>query len=214
MHCVWFEKASAGPIGTLISDAPQQGVRKLEPIRISIHDPDLSQTHCKALGIAGRKLKGLRPAWASGNWPKIISRRLTAGVGVGEQPKPLDKCTVRIERLEELGYELRRPQADFLRDGIYELRVGLQYLNYRMLYFFHGRIAAVVSHGLVKESAVPPKEIEKAIVRKRKLHQDGHRDPLLKKRLGVIPKSRDVQNRCEVPYCFKSCKWDWDRCHT
>ena len=84
------------------------------------------------------------------------------------QPKALDKCTVRIERLEELGHELRRPEADFLRDGIYELRVGLQHVNYRMLYFFHGRTAAVVSHGLVKEAAVPLKEIEKAIERKRK----------------------------------------------
>jgi len=84
------------------------------------------------------------------------------------QPKALDKCTVRIERLKELGHELRRPEADFLRDGIHELRVGLQHVNYRMLYFFHGRTAAVVSHGLVKEAAVPPKEIEKAIERKRK----------------------------------------------
>jgi phage-related protein len=84
------------------------------------------------------------------------------------QAKALDKCTVRIERLAELGHELRRPEADFLRDGIYELRVGLQHVNYRMLYFFHGRTAAVVSHGLVKEAAVPPKEIEKALERKRK----------------------------------------------
>src|SRR5215813_12343434 len=84
------------------------------------------------------------------------------------QTKALDKCRVRIERLEELGHELRRPEADLLRDGIYELRVGLQHVNYRMLYFFHGRIAAVVSHGLTKESEVPPKEIEKAIERKKK----------------------------------------------
>jgi phage-related protein len=87
-------------------------------------------------------------------------------------PKALDKCTVRIERLQELGHELRRPEADFLRDGIYELRVGLQHVNYRMLYFFHGRTAAVISHGLVKESAVPPKEIEKAIQRKHKFELD------------------------------------------
>jgi hypothetical protein len=40
------------------------------------------------------------------------------------QPKALDKCTVRIERPQEMGHELRRPEADFLRDGIYELRVG------------------------------------------------------------------------------------------
>ncbi len=45
------------------------------------------------------------------------------------QPKALDKCTVRIERLGELGHELRRPEADFLQDGIYELRVGLQHVN-------------------------------------------------------------------------------------
>jgi phage-related protein len=88
------------------------------------------------------------------------------------QAKALDKCTVKIERLEELGHELRRPEADFLRDGIYELRVGLHHVNYRMLYFFHGKIAAVVSHGLVKEAEVPSKEIERAIERKRKFENN------------------------------------------
>jgi phage-related protein len=88
------------------------------------------------------------------------------------QPKALDKCTVRIERLAQMGYELRRPEADFLRDGIYELRVGLQHVNYRMLYFFHGRTAAVVSHGLVKEAAVPAKDIDKAIARKQKFEKN------------------------------------------
>jgi phage-related protein len=88
------------------------------------------------------------------------------------QPKALDKCTVRIERLEEMGHELRRPEADFLRDGIYELRVRLQHLNYRILYFSHGRTAAVISHGLVKETLVPAKEIEKAIQRKQKFEQN------------------------------------------
>lgn len=37
-----------------------------------------------------------------------------------------------------------------------------------MLYFFHGRTAAVVSHGLVKEREVLPQEIDKAIERKRR----------------------------------------------
>jgi phage-related protein len=87
------------------------------------------------------------------------------------QPKALDKCVVRIQRLKELGHELRRPEADILRDGIYELRVGLQHVNYRMLYFFHGRTAAVVSHGLVKEAQVLAKEIEKALERKRKFEK-------------------------------------------
>jgi phage-related protein len=88
------------------------------------------------------------------------------------QPKALDKCTVRIDRLKEMGHELRRPEANTLRDGIYELRVGLQHVNYRMLYFFYGRTAAVVSHGLVKEADVPAKEIEKAIERKRKFEKN------------------------------------------
>lgn len=41
-----------------------------------------------------------------------------------------------------------------------------------MLYFFHGRPAAVVSHGLIKEREVPPKEIDKAIERKRRFEAD------------------------------------------
>ena len=43
------------------------------------------------------------------------------------------KCLVRIERLSELGYDLRRPEADLLRDGVYELRVSLNHVQYRIL---------------------------------------------------------------------------------
>jgi len=80
--------------------------------------------------------------------------------------KAQDKCRVRLERLHELGHELRRPEADYLRDGIYELRVRLGTVNYRMLYFFHGQTAAVVSHGLAKEAQAPPREIELARFRR------------------------------------------------
>jgi phage-related protein len=76
--------------------------------------------------------------------------------------KVQDKCIVRFERLAERGHELRRPEADFLRDGIYELRVSFRSVNYRMLYFFHEQ-TAVISHGLTKEKEVPDKEIELAI---------------------------------------------------
>ena len=51
--------------------------------------------------------------------------------------KAQDKCIVKIERLTQLGNELRRPEGDFLRDGIYELRVSLQKIQYRILYFFY-----------------------------------------------------------------------------
>ena len=79
-----------------------------------------------------------------------------------------DKCFLRLERLGEIGHELRRPEADFLRDGIYELRVSLQGVQYRILYFFHGSIAAVVSHGLIKERVVPSREIDRALERKKR----------------------------------------------
>ena len=79
--------------------------------------------------------------------------------------KAQDKCIVKIERLAAMGHELRRPEADYLRDGIYELRVSLQSVRYRILYFFQGK-NAVISHGLVKTRTVPSKEIELAIEHK------------------------------------------------
>ena len=82
--------------------------------------------------------------------------------------KVQDKCYVRLERLGAMGHELRRPEADFLRGGIYELRVSLQGVHHRILYFFHGAVAAVVSHGLVKERAVPLKEIDRAVERRKR----------------------------------------------
>ena len=87
--------------------------------------------------------------------------------------KPQDKCRVRIERLEELGHELRRPEADLLRDGIYELRTRHQPVNYRILYFFHKQEAVVLSHGIMKqEDEVRPQEIDRAIERKKRFARD------------------------------------------
>ena len=46
-------------------------------------------------------------------------------------------------------------------------------LNYRILYFFHGREGVVLSHGIVKQEAiVPPREIERAILRKQAFQKD------------------------------------------
>jgi len=82
----------------------------------------------------------------------------------GLPSKVQDKCIVRVERLAEMGHELRRPEADYLRNGIFELRASYQGVHYRALYFFHGK-KAVVSHGLTKEKEVPEREIELAIKR-------------------------------------------------
>jgi phage-related protein len=81
--------------------------------------------------------------------------------------KAIQKCAVKLGRLEQLGHELRRPEGDYLRDEVYELRASYQGVHYRMLYFFHGRSAVIVSHGLVKLGAVSPREIDLAINRKR-----------------------------------------------
>ncbi len=80
--------------------------------------------------------------------------------------KVQDKLTVRIERLAELGHELRRPEADFLRDGIYELRVRHQRVNYRILYFFYKKVAVLFA-GLTKEAEVPDTDINRAIAGKK-----------------------------------------------
>ena len=65
------------------------------------------------------------------------------------------KCLARIERLAELGYELRRPEADLLGlDGIYELRVSRRRIQYRLLYFFHEG-AAVLAHAVIKQRRCP-----------------------------------------------------------
>jgi len=86
------------------------------------------------------------------------------------------KCAAVLERLEEAGHELRRPTADFLRDGIYELRAKRGRVNYRLLYFFHGRSVAIVAHGLTKEDVVPRVDIDRALARKRAFEADpeGH----------------------------------------
>ncbi len=90
-------------------------------------------------------------------------------------PKVQTKCLARIQRLQQRGHKLRRPEADYLRDDIYELRVSHLRVNYRILYFFHKRTAAILAHGIVKEGQIPPREIERAIERKQKFQQDPDR---------------------------------------
>lgn len=89
---------------------------------------------------------------------------------IGKKAKA--KGEVRIERLGEIGHEMRRPEADYLRDGVYELRWRLQSANYRILYFFHDREAVVLAHGLTKEDVVPESDIETAVRRKGNFERD------------------------------------------
>jgi phage-related protein len=102
-----------------------------------------------------RNADGSAPAW---EWLQELR---------AQNQKAYAKCAVRIRRLAELGHELRRPEADFLRDGIYELRARLGSMNYRILYFFHGRDVAVLAHAITKENEIPIIEINLALERKR-----------------------------------------------
>ena len=76
-------------------------------------------------------------------------------------------CVAAVERLSAFGHELRRPLADLLRDGIYELRIRMGRVNYRVLYFFHGPGLAILGHAITKEDVVPDIEIERCLRRKR-----------------------------------------------
>ncbi len=77
----------------------------------------------------------------------------------------VSKCIAQIDLLRQFGHELRRPIADFLRDGVYELRIRTGRSQHRVLYFYHGRNVIVLAHGLTKKGAVPPKEIDRVISR-------------------------------------------------
>ncbi len=76
-------------------------------------------------------------------------------------------CVARIQQLASTGYELRRPAADYLRNGIYELRAKHFRVQYRILYFFHGQNLAILAHAMTKDTdQVPATDIERAIKRK------------------------------------------------
>ena len=82
-------------------------------------------------------------------------------------PRAHDKVQAYVKMLYLDGNALRRPVADYLRDGIYELRPKVGTVNYRVLYFFSGAGKATLSHGLTKEGEVPDEDIELAIENKR-----------------------------------------------
>ena len=68
-----------------------------------------------------------------------------------------------IAALRELGNKARRPLADYLGDGIYELRARRLKRQFRVLYTFAGRQTILLLTRFVKKSkAVPAPKIKKA----------------------------------------------------
>ena len=76
----------------------------------------------------------------------------------------------RLSLLAEHGYQLHRPYADYLEDGIYELRWRSGKVQFRILYFFHGLSAVILAHALAKEDVVPPADLARAKQRKANFH--------------------------------------------
>ena len=77
-----------------------------------------------------------------------------------------------INYLKSVGNNIRRPQADFLRDKIYELRVILTNNITRTLFFFYDDNEIVLTHTFIKKTQkVPEKEIKKAIKYRKKYLQ-------------------------------------------
>ncbi len=86
------------------------------------------------------------------------------------------RCFGAIQQLKQSGHELRRPHADMLRDGVYELRTRVGNVNYRILYGFVGKDVALLAAGFTKEKKIPSTEIERAITRIKKYtaHPEAH----------------------------------------
>ena len=90
-----------------------------------------------------------------------------------KQPqKAQDKCTAMIELLTTEGHELRRPYADYIDKGIYELRPAVKRVQYRILYCFVGKNVVLLTHGLVKTDKIPKAEIKRAIEFRDKFIED------------------------------------------
>lgn len=97
------------------------------------------------------------------NWLKELRR---------SDHKAYEGSVAAIERLAQVGHELRRPLADFLQEGIYELRVRRGRVNYRILYFFHGRNVAILGHALTKEERISKADLERILRRKEAFESD------------------------------------------
>ena len=85
--------------------------------------------------------------------------------------KDQQKVLACVKLLEDKGVTLHRPHADFLRDGIYELRVKTSQLCCRVLYFFN-RNQIVLTHGFKKKARkVPKPQIDRAVKYKKDWEQ-------------------------------------------
>ena len=82
--------------------------------------------------------------------------------------KEQQKVFAYIDELHQQGHNLRRPIADYLKSGIYELRPK----NNRIFYFFFLGNNAVLIHAIRKKTdKIPKPDLELCIKRKNEIEQ-------------------------------------------
>ncbi len=86
------------------------------------------------------------------------------------------KVYAYIRELKREGNNLHRPMADYLRDGIYELRPK----NNRIFYFFYLRDNAVLVHAIKKKAEkIPENDLRLCVKRKVEAEEEpGHIEKL------------------------------------
>ncbi len=81
------------------------------------------------------------------------------------------KITAYFDELKKQGHNLRRPMADYLGEGIYELRPR----DNRVFYFFYLRENAVLLHAIRKKTdKIPSEDMNICIKRKKQTENAGN----------------------------------------
>ncbi len=81
------------------------------------------------------------------------------------------KVRAYLNGLKNQGHNLRRPMADYLGEGIYELRPR----HNRIFYFFFLREYAVLLHAIRKKTdQIPPEDIALCLKRKKQVETVGN----------------------------------------
>jgi hypothetical protein len=109
-----------------------------------------------------------------------------------QNSKAVEKITGYILHLSNHGYRIRRPHSDYLGSGIYELRPTYCGINYRVLYFFHGREIIIITSGLIKERRIPKRELGIAIRRMKEFRENPNK-------YSIVALSEDNNWRFHIP---------------
>ena len=84
--------------------------------------------------------------------------------------KERSRILAYIYELKKEGNNLRRPMADYLRGGIYELRPRRN----RLFYFFYLRDSVVLVHAIIKlTTEIPQNDLNLCLRRKNQVQNEG-----------------------------------------